>query len=221
MKAKWLAVMVSAVTVFFMTQVVHADLYTFYNITNNSPVNAAIGEAQLSVNVSDATATGINKVLFTFYNNGPNACSITDVYFQDGPLFGISSINGSSGVSFSQWADPGNLPGGSSIDPPFVTTRGFSADSDTPHLMANGVNSSSEWLNICFALINGNDFTDVIDSLNSEALRIGIHVQGFANGGSESFVNNPPAPVPEPGTMLLLGTGLIGLAGLRKKMAKN
>jgi hypothetical protein len=56
-------------------------------------------------------------------------------------------------------------------------------------------------------------------------LRIGIHVQSFGNGGSESFVNDPglpPSIVPIPAAAWLLGSGLIGLAGVaRRKVSQQ
>ena len=42
------------------------------------------------------------------------------------------------------------------------------------------------------------------------------HISFFTGSGSP-----PNNPVPEPATMLLFGTGLVGLAGLRRKMKKN
>ena len=103
---------------------------SFTGVSDNIAGDVTIGEAQLTVVVTDA---GSGQVLFTFLNVGPDASSITDVYFDDGSLLGIASIdNSDSGVSFTELARPGNLPSANDASPPFVTTAGFSADSDPP-----------------------------------------------------------------------------------------
>lgn len=189
-----------------------ADTYGFYNISANNVADAAIGEAQLSVDVLDA---GGGQVKFLFHNSGPSASSITDVYFDDGTLLAIASIdNSSSGVAFTQLAHPSNLPAANDATPPFVTTQGFSADSDPP-TQPNGVNPG-EYVGITFDLQGGQVFADTLDALTSGALRIGIHVQGFASGGSESFVNNP-SPVPIPAAAWLFGSALVGVGSIARR----
>jgi len=161
--------------------------YGFCNITHNSAVGEAVGEAQLTMDIEDLVNP--NQVLFTFHNEGAFDASITDIYFDDGTLFGIAYILDGSGTSFSQPATPGDLPGGNSIDPPFETSQNFSADSDAP-VMQNGVNPG-ESVGIVFDLLAGKTWADVVAALNTKpaGLRIGIHVQGFSDGSSESFVN--------------------------------
>lgn len=180
----------------------------FECITNNKATDAAIGEAQLFVVI---TAQESDQVLFTFENTGPAPSFIAQIYFDDGTLLGIASIINGPGVSFSQGATPPNLPGGENLSPPFNVTAGFLADAKNPSPQY-GVNTG-EWVGILFNLLPGMDFSDVVDALNSGELRIGIHVQGFASEGSESFVNR----VPEPSTVLLLGVGLVGLGLINRK----
>ncbi|NUN98546.1 MAG: PEP-CTERM sorting domain-containing protein, partial [Candidatus Omnitrophica bacterium] len=75
-----------------------------------------------------------------------------------------------------------------------------------------------EWLGVGFNLLSGKTFADVLADIADGDLRIGIHVQGFRNGGSESFVNN--GVVPEPATVGLLAAGLLSLAaGRRRRIA--
>jgi hypothetical protein len=154
-----------------------------------------------------------------FYTTDPLPSSITDVYFDDGSLLGIANIFNGSGVSFSNPAVPGNLPGGNSIEPPFETTDGFSADSDTP-VQPMGVNPG-ESVGILFNLQPGKDFEDVLaaiyqgfdDPLAAESLRIGLHIQSIGpESGSDSFIMTPV-----PGAVIL---GLLGLSIAGIKLRK-
>ena len=191
-----------------------ATTLSFTCITNNNPTDCATGEAQLTV---DAIDIGGNQVLFEFRNLGPNASSITDVYFDDGTLLGIASlidadegVGGDPGVDFMAGSGaPPNLPGGNAIG--FQTTAGFLADSNSP-VPQNGVNPG-EFLGVIFDLSVPNGYSEVLAELADGRLRVGIHLQSLAGGGSESFVN---IPIPEPGTALLMGMGLCALAARRR-----
>ncbi len=176
------------------------ETFGFYNITNNDPGDAAIGEAQLFVDVSDESA---DQMLFTLRNTGPEACAISEVYFDDGMLLGIADIiDNPPDVVFVQDASPSELPGANLLDPSFETTLDFLAESvpPPPH---KGVNPG-EQVGILFDLQPAETYQNVIDELNDGGLRIGIHVIGFCSGGSESFVT-----VPEPATIAVLGLGAL------------
>lgn len=192
--------------------------FGFQNITGNAATDAEIGEAQLHLDVTDR---GSGIVRFAFTNSGPAASSVTDIYFDSRItlLGGMGIIDadqngGDPGVDFSKGATPGNLPGANLANPAFQATRGLSADSDPP-VQRNGINPG-ELLVLLFNLRNQSDFDDVIAALGSGQLRVGSHVQGFAGGGSESFVNGPAVPEPNTALLATIAVGFVGGA-LRRR----
>jgi hypothetical protein len=159
-----------------------ASTYSFSAITSTNTDNVDIAESQIAV---DVTAVDTDKVSFKFTNSIGEACSITDVYFDDGSLLGISEIVPSDEeVDFSALANPAEFPAAKDADPDFETTVGFSVDSNSP-APANGVDHSDEWLQIIFDLQDSRVFMDVIDDLADGSLRVGIHVGVFEILGSE------------------------------------
>jgi hypothetical protein len=228
------------ISVFIMSTEARANLYGFGAITNNSGTGSSSTFAQqLSLEVVNMDYS--NQVEFIFKNNispytGSMSGVVTDVYFDDGTLLGISSINNYGTVLFAQPATPGDLPGGNSLIPPFQTTQDFSADSlsNPNNIITNGA-GPGETVGIVFDLklksaTEYYNFNDVIAAINlgftnpwdTDSLRIGIHTQNLPGydlsgnltqtDGSESFVLTP---IPASVVLGILGMGVVGIK-LRK-----
>lgn len=189
----------------------------FDGVSNNSVGNINAGEAQLTVAL-ETVDTNPSQVRFTFRNTGAAAMSITDLYWDQlyQRLANIASFTDSgAGVDFGIEASPDNLPSGNSVN--FIAD--ISADSNSP-AQPNGVNPG-EFVSVLMNLNVGHSVSSVVSDLQLGVLRVGIHVQGYANGGSEAFVNTGPTivgpiPAPEPGAIGLFGLGLLAI-GLRTR----
>lgn len=231
-------VLVVLLVLWAMAPPVHALRYTTYNFVAipeiESPINAAIGEANLFLDVIETSP--MDPLQFVFRNTDPCGSGIMTLYFEDSVgiwpdsssnLLSNYSIDGSVGnVNFVPWF--GAPPRGNNLIPSwqywwysdFVATKAWSFD--------KSINGPGEALTI---LADGN-FDDVVQAMDDAwdalqagvplpvdviGLRMAVHVGGFEDCGSESFVTDGRSPIiPEP-SMFLLGILGAGLGAMRRR----
>jgi len=183
--------------------------------------SCSVGENQFNVQISEVLVNGTldsGQVAFTFSNAAGTASTMSELYFDNGTLLGISSILNHTGVTFSKGANPANLAGSNNISPSFDATAIFNSEADSP-APKNGIDPGEE-LMIIFNLINGNTAADTVAALTGDKnldgkldLRIGIHAISIGSKElSASFVNDQAfegvPSVPLPASLVFLFSGL-------------
>lgn len=170
----------------------------FTPVTRNNPASGLIGAAQFHLTIEDDAGL----INFTFANQGPDNCTISEIYFDDDNLLQPGTIFNPAGIQFQAGANPPNLPGGNNITPGFSATPALSIQAHAP-AQKNGINPGAS-LTLRCALQEGRTVADFYQALNDGALRIGLHANGFPTLNSEAFVN-----APEPATLALILAGLL------------
>ena len=187
----------------FLSTTVLATTYNFIGVNANE-VNVS---NQLSLDVNQIG----NSVDFKFINaSGGVNVFVGAIYFDflNANLFtDLDQTNSLGTVSFTGITpSTQNFPEGNGIN--FSTN----AEGDRNGGARNGINIGENL--VLTALLSPG--ADVNALLQSGGLRVGLHVQGYQSGGSDSYVNGP-SEVPLPAAAWLFGSALIGFAGFKRK----
>lgn len=182
------------------------EVFDFEIFTSNGKYH---DDSRLNFNVK-VLELDCGRVGFKFHNDSIIRSSIAHIYFENDLFKKRPVIINSAGAYFRHGARPSYLPGRWLLEPIFDANPKYNI-SACPPMSHKGVNPG-EWVGAVFNLQCGFIYDDVINSLNSGDLRIGLHIISLPDCSSESAVS-----IPEPATTGLMAIGWLILFRNRER----